>query len=360
MRIAGLGAALLVCAGVQAAGVLIGPPDAVTQIRALALCASRVTALLPDGRTMEVAPPAGLEPLAGCWIPDAGYLIFTEKSAWVRPAGVTAQWRRLRGGPAQVRQAVGLGGNRVLLVHGGVATPGGLNGAQVGIFELTAVHSLSALHLGVKPEANPRFLAVGELDDGPYALVGVLTVAVFDPHFHLRPWLYSLAGGRLTPAWLGTSFARPYITAGFGDVDLTNAGDELCSLELDADGRRLITAYRRHGFVMEGVAQSAAGMLGNSLRTARMGPGEDLVCAWVGDATGRIVGYRGRLIDDGALGLLKPSVATCSLPRPAAWDVTVEGGKPYAVLVSARGALERIPMLREPGVAVAIDSQSAL
>ncbi len=360
MRIAGLCAALLVCAGVQAAGVLIGPPDAAPQISALALCDSCVTALLPDGRTMEVALPAGLEPRVGCWIPDAGYLIFTETTAWVRPPEVTARWSRLRGGPAHVRQAVGPGGNRVLLLHGGVVTPGGLSEAQVDIYELTTGHTLAALGPGIKPEANPRFLAAGELDDGPHALVGVLTIAVFDPHFHLRPWLYSLAGGRLTPAWLGTSFARPYVTAGFGDVDAANAGDELCSLELDADGRRLITAYRRYGFVMEGVAQSAADMLGNTLRTARIRPGEDLVCVWVGGATGRIIGYRMRPSVGDALGLLEPSFATSELARPAAWDVQVTDTGIRAVVLSTDGALRSCPMTQNVANAIAMAPQWAL
>ena len=360
MHIAGLAAALLVCAGARAACVVIGPPDAEAQISALALSASRVTALLPDGRTMEVALPAGTEPRAGCWAPDAGYLTFTETSAWVRPPAMSAQWSRLRGAPPQVRQAVGLGGNRMLLLYGGVATPGGLSGAQVGLYELTAGHALSALHLGVKPEANPRFLAVGELDDGPYALVGVLTVAVFDPHLHLRPWLYGLAGGRLTPAWLGTSFARPYITAGFGDVDAASSGDELCSLELDADGRRLITAYRRHGFVMEGVAQSGPGMLGDTLRTARMGHGEDLVCVWVGDDTGRIVGYRMRPAGNGALGVLEPSLATPELARPAAWGVQVAGEGVRAVVTGTDGALHSCQMTQDAANVIAIAPQWAL
>lgn len=360
MHIAGLGAALLVCAGAQAACVVIGPPDAAAQISALALCDSCVTALSPDGRMIEVALPAGLEPRAGCWVPDSGYLIFTETSAWVRPARITTQWSKLRGAPPQVRQAVGLDGNRVLLLHGGVTTSSGLSGAQVGLYELTAGHTLSALHIGVKPEANPRFLAVGELDDGPYALVGVLTVAVFDPHFHLRPWLYSLAGGRLTPAWLGTSFARPYITAVFGDVNLTNTGDELCSLELDANRRRLITAYRRHGFVMEGVAQSAAGTLGDTLRTARIGPGEDLVCVWVGDDTGRIVGYRMRPGGSGALGVLEPSLATPKLARPAAWGVQVAGHSIRAAALGTDGALRSCPMTHDAANAIAIAPQWAL
>ncbi|HCU36006.1 MAG TPA: hypothetical protein DGT21_11335 [Armatimonadetes bacterium] len=360
LRIIGLAAALLVCGGAQAACIVTGPPDAPDRICALALSASRVTALLPDGRTVELAPPTGLEPRAGCRLPDAGYLICGDTAAWVRPVQVAAQWRPVAGAPSQVRQAVGLGGNRLLLLYGGVATAGGLSGAQVGLYELTAGHTLAPLHIGVRSDANPRFLAVGELDDGPHALIGVVTVAVFDRYPRLRPWLYALAGERMTPAWLGTSFARPYITAGFGDVDATNAGDELCSLELDADGRRLITAYRRHGFVMEGVAQSGPGTLGDTLRTARIGPGEDLVCVWVGGATGQIVGYRMRSAGTGGLGALEPSLATPELARPAAWAVTVDGDGPHAVVLSAQGALERLQMRREAGVPVAIDSQSTL
>lgn len=360
LLLVGLGAALLPCSICRGAFIVVAPDDGKAAVGALAVSASGATGLTADGGLVAIDLPADIRPRTGCWLGGVGYVLFDDLSARLRSADALASWRPLPGSPRRVHRASCVDETHLLLLYGGVAGPEGLRGAQVGICGLTGGPSLGPVDIGVKPEANPRFLAVGELDDGPHALVGVLTVAVFDPHFHLRPWLYSLAGDRMTPAWLGTSLARPYITAGFADVDPANAGDELCSIELDADGRRLLTAYRRHGFVMEGVAQGAAGTLGDTLRTARLGPGEDLVCVWVGDAIGRIVGHRRRPTVDGELGLLEPLVATGLLPRPAAWDVVVDRGRPYALTACTQGVLARIPMLRQPGTAVAIGPQSAL
>ena len=96
-------AALLVCAGVQARfldwSARRGAPDHAGALRLMRHGA------LPDGRTMRWLCPPASSP-RGCWIPDAGYLIFTETTAWVRPRG-DRPMEQLCGGPAHVRQAVG-------------------------------------------------------------------------------------------------------------------------------------------------------------------------------------------------------------------------------------------------------------
>ena len=122
--------------------------------------------------------------------------------------------------------------------------------------EALVVGSPEAL-AGTDPWAMRAGKFAGQEDN---LLVCVYTQAPFDEVTRRRPWIYRVVVGddglpHLDPRWRGTSFARPFRDATFGDFTGTGEG-EIAALEVTEDGGRALTAYLFEGFGLEGMAES--------------------------------------------------------------------------------------------------------
>jgi hypothetical protein len=120
-----------------------------------------------------------------------------------------------------------------------------------------------ALQVG-EPEppsgCSPFRLRTGRFAGEENLLVLVYAAAPFDAVMRRRPWIYRVVENddglpHLEPRWRGTSFARPFRDATFGDFTGEGEG-EIAALEVGRDGNRLLTAYRFEGFGLEGLAPS--------------------------------------------------------------------------------------------------------
>jgi len=158
-----------------------------------------------------------------------------------------------------------------------------------------------------------------------------------------RPWIYHVVVGddglpHLDPRWRGTSFARPFRDATFGDFTGAGSG-EIAALEVTEDGGRTLTAYRFEGFGLEGMAESAElPAIGDHLEAAH----------WVGGKADELVVRTtdGRFLFfglDAAAGELREVRAIDGPSAILGWTITsASGGEPgELVCVLANGEVWR-------------------
>lgn len=86
--------------------------------------------------------------------------------------------------------------------------------------------------------------------------VGVYKTAKFHPVMAKRPFIYNYSkGGGLSPKWLGSRLSRPFDDYIFSDVD-GDGLEELISIELLSNGRKVLNSYKWKGFGFEGMGES--------------------------------------------------------------------------------------------------------
>jgi len=104
---------------------------------------------------------------------------------------------------------------------------------------------------------KPWKVQVADVDgDGENEIsVGVYKTAEFHPVMAKRPFIYSWNEGVLSPKWLGSRLSRPFDDYIFCDID-EDGMEELISIELLPNGRKVINSYKWKGFGFEGVAES--------------------------------------------------------------------------------------------------------
>lgn len=103
---------------------------------------------------------------------------------------------------------------------------------------------------------KPWTVQVADVDgDGRNEIsVGVYKTARFHPVMAKRPFVYDWNKGALSPKWLGSRLSRPFDDYIFCDID-EDGMDELVSIELLSNGRKVINAYKWKGFGFEGLAE---------------------------------------------------------------------------------------------------------
>lgn len=86
--------------------------------------------------------------------------------------------------------------------------------------------------------------------------IGVYKTAKFHPVMAKRPFIYNWNGeDGLSPKWLGSRLSRPFDDYIFSDID-EDGMDELISIELLSNGRKVINSYKWKGFGFEGTGES--------------------------------------------------------------------------------------------------------
>lgn len=106
-------------------------------------------------------------------------------------------------------------------------------------------------------DLNPWKLALGDIDgDGIDEIsVGVYKESPLHPVMAKRPFIYSFANGEIHPKWRGSRLARPFTDYNFYDID-GDGIDEIVSIEILEDNKKLINTYKWRGFGFEGYLES--------------------------------------------------------------------------------------------------------
>lgn len=106
-------------------------------------------------------------------------------------------------------------------------------------------------------ELNPWKVQTADVEgDGIREIsIGVYKTAKFHPVLAKRPFIYNWQGNGISPKWRGSRLSRPFEDYIFIDIDNDNM-DEIVSIEVLQDGKKLLNSYKWKGFGFEAMGQS--------------------------------------------------------------------------------------------------------
>ncbi len=106
-------------------------------------------------------------------------------------------------------------------------------------------------------EINPWKVLIGDIDgDGIEDIsIGVYKESPFHPIMAKRPFIYNFKDGRLIPKWRGSRLSRPFVDYVFYDLDKDGI-DEIVSIEILENDKKLINSYKWKGFGFEGFVET--------------------------------------------------------------------------------------------------------
>lgn len=106
-------------------------------------------------------------------------------------------------------------------------------------------------------QLNPWKVVIGDIDgDGIDDIsIGVYKESPLHPVLAKRPFIYSFVEGNLVPKWRGSRLSKPFIDYTFNDLDKDGI-DEIVSIEVLEDNKKVINSYKWKGFGFEGFIES--------------------------------------------------------------------------------------------------------
>ncbi|MDR7856846.1 hypothetical protein [Tissierella sp.] len=106
-------------------------------------------------------------------------------------------------------------------------------------------------------ELKPWKIVIGDIDgDGMEDVsIGVYKESPLHKVMAKRPFIYSYIKGALQPKWRGSRLSRPFTDYTFHDID-EDGVDEIISIEILEDNRKIINSYKWKGFGFEGYLET--------------------------------------------------------------------------------------------------------
>lgn len=104
---------------------------------------------------------------------------------------------------------------------------------------------------------NPWKITIGDVNgDGIDDIsIGVYKESPLHPVMAKRPFIYNYTEEDLKPLWRGSRLSKPFVDYDFIDID-GDEMDELISIEILSDDRKVINTYKWKGFGFEGYKES--------------------------------------------------------------------------------------------------------
>lgn len=104
---------------------------------------------------------------------------------------------------------------------------------------------------------KPWKITTGDIDgDGKCEVsIGVYKKTPFHQVMAKRPFIYSFENNKLVPKWRGSRLSKPFTDYDFCDID-GDGIDEIVSIEILEDNKKVINTYKWEGFGFEGFLQS--------------------------------------------------------------------------------------------------------
>jgi len=104
---------------------------------------------------------------------------------------------------------------------------------------------------------NPWKLVIGDIDGDKIdeISVGVYKESPLHPVMAKRPFIYAFKDGGIQPKWRGSRLSKPFTDYCFYDID-EDGIDEIISIEILPDHKRIINTYKWKGFGFEGFLES--------------------------------------------------------------------------------------------------------
>lgn len=108
-------------------------------------------------------------------------------------------------------------------------------------------------------DLNPWKLVIGDIDGDNIDEIslGVYKKSPLHPVMAKRPFIYSFVDGGIHPKWRGSRLSRPFTDYCFYDID-GDGIDEIISIEVLEDDKKIINTYKWKGFGFEGFQESKA------------------------------------------------------------------------------------------------------
>lgn len=131
----------------------------------------------------------------------------------------------------------------------------GRYGNKVMIFKTT--DSIEKIYEEDFSELKPWKIALGDVvGDGKSEIsIGVYKKTPYHQEMDKRPFIYYYEDDRLLPKWRGSRLSKPFTDYNFADID-EDGIDELISIEILQNEKKVINTYKWKGFGFEGFLQS--------------------------------------------------------------------------------------------------------
>ena len=128
-------------------------------------------------------------------------------------------------------------------------------GNEVIVFSLN--EGIKEIYIEDFSRLKPWKIVLGDIDGDvkKEISIGVYKKTPFHQTMAKRPFIYSYDNNKLQPKWRGSRLSKPFIDYNFHDID-GDGIDEIISIEILEDNKKVVNTYKWEGFGFEGFLES--------------------------------------------------------------------------------------------------------